>query len=484
MRPSFDALLLALLLIARVRIDTLADAAVLPLRFQDVARHPWLGRLLPAEIIQAFGARYADPLALLLIALSFAALALYLIVDGLRTRLPASLTTRLKWCLLIVIVLAAVAAPTFKLILLRQGSGPASYSHDGGVIQTEATIQFFLAGQNPYQADYTKTPMAEWGFDEYRTALYHYPYLPWTFVFSTPWYLLSQAVLGWYDQRFVYLALFLLMLALIPGLARRAGAGDQTAAGSPALALTALLALNPIMANDVIFGQNDSFVLFWLLLALWLWRRAVTDQARPRRGLAWLTLSAVCFGLACASKPTAWFLAPFYALLLLQPGVPGRGAGWRDQLRLLSWRLLPAVLAFALLVLPYAVWDFNALLDDVWRWSNGTAAQAYQIWGWGASNFVLALGLVRDRFAYWPFWIPQLLVAAPALVWLLRRQWLDNSLAGAAWRYGLFLFLFLFVSRFLNENYLGFVLAFWALGYFGADDANDTDCTQSRGALQ
>ena len=111
----------------------------------------------------------------------------------------------------------------------------------------------------------------------------------------------------------------------------------------------------------------------------------------------------------------------------------------------------------------------GALLDDVWRWSNCTAGQAYQIWGWGASNFVLALGLGRDRFAYWPFWIPQLLLAGPALVWLLRRQWLDNSLAGAAWRYGLFLFLFLLVSRFLNENYLGFILAFWALGYFGAD---------------
>ncbi len=466
MRPSFDALLLALLLIARVRIDTLADAAVLPLRFQDVARQPWLGRLLSPEVTQAFGARYADPLALLLIALSFVALGLYLIVDGLRTRLPAALTTRLKWCLLIIIVLVTVAAPTAKLILLRQGSGPASYSHDGGVIQTEATIQFFLAGQNPYQADYTKTPMAEWGFDEYRSALYHYPYLPWTFVFSAPWYLLSQAALGWYDQRFVYLALFLLMLALIPGLARRAAAGDQAGVGSPALALTALLALNPIMANDVIFGQNDSFVLFWLLLALWLWRRAVKDQARPR---LLVILSAISFGLACASKPTAWFLAPFYAVLLLQPAVPGRGAGWRDQLRVLSWRLLPAVLVFALLVLPYALWDFNALLDDVWRWSNGTAAQAYQIWGWGASNFVLALGLVRDRFAYWPFWIPQLLVAAPTLAWLLRRQRLDNSLAGAAWRYGLFLFLFLLVSRFLNENYLGFVLAFWALGYFGAE---------------
>ena len=467
MRPTFDALMLALLVIARVRIDTLADAAVLPLRFQDVARQPFLGRLLSPAAMNAFGAVYADPLALVLIAISFVSLAFYLLVDGLRDRLPVGLTTRLKWLLLIVIVLATVVAPTLKLILLRQGSGPASYSHDGGVIQTEATIQFFLDGRNPYQADYTQTPMAEWGFNEYRTALYHYPYLPWTFVFSTPWYLLSQALLGWYDQRFVYLLLFLLMLALTPGLARRGEAGDSPHAGSPALTLTALLALNPIMANDILFGQNDSFVLFWLLLALWFWRRANSAPA-----LGWLsphTLSALCFGLACASKPTAWFLAPFYALLLLRSGLAGRRLAWRGQLTGLIWRLLPAVVAFAALVLPYALWDFDALLDDVWRWSNGTASQAYQIWGWGASNFVLALGWVANRFAYWPFWIPQLLLAGPALVWLLRRQWLDNSLAGAAWRYGLFLFFFLLVSRFLNENYLGFILAFWALGYFGAD---------------
>ncbi|MBK9612885.1 hypothetical protein, partial [Candidatus Amarobacter glycogenicus] len=120
-------------------------------------------------------------------------------------------------------------------------------------------------------------------------------------------------------------------------------------------------------------------------------------------------------------------LAPFYALLLLRSGLAGRRLAWRGQLTGLIWRLLPSVLVFAVLVLPYALWDFDALLDDVWRWSNGTASQAYQIWGWGASNFVLALGLVRDRFAYWPFWIPQLLLAGPALVWLLRRQWLDNS---------------------------------------------------------
>lgn len=454
MRPTFDALLVALLLIARVRIDTLAEAAVLPLRFQDMANHPLLGKLLAPEVWQAFGDRYVDGLSLILITVGFGALAFYLLADGLRATLGSRRSWWIKVTLLAVIIGVTVVAPTIKLILLRQASGPASYSHDGGVIQTEATIDFLLAGKNPYVEDYTQTPMAEWGFDEYRTALYHYPYLPWTFVFSAPFRIVGQALLGGYDQRLVYLILYIVMLCLVPGLARREGA-----AGSPALALIAVLGLNPIMANDVIFGQNDVFVLFWVVLALWL-------LARPRPRL-WL--SAFVFGLACASKPTAWFLAPFFALLLLDGAPGGRPASWAGKFKVLVRYGWPALLSFALLLAPYVLWDANALVDDVWRWANGTAAQAYQIWGWGASNLVLALQLVSSRFAYWPFWVPQLLISVPLLVWLMRWQARDNTLAGAAWRYGLFLFVFLFVSRFMNENYLGYVLALWALGYFVAE---------------
>ncbi len=178
------------------------------------------------------------------------------------------------------------------------------------------------------------------------------------------------------------------------------------------------------------------------------------------------------FGLACASKPTAWFLAPFFALLLLDAAPAGRPQSLAGIFKVLVRSGWPALLSFGLLLLPYLLWDANALVDDVWRWSNGTAAPAYQIWGWGASNFVLALQLVSSRFGYWPFWVPQLLVSLPLLVWLLRWQARDNTLAGAAWRYGFFLFVFLFVSRFMNENYLGFVLALWAMGYFVAESKN------------
>jgi hypothetical protein len=390
---------------------------------------------------------------------------------------------RVKLALVWLVILLTVFVPSAKLMLLRQGSGPASYSHDGGVIQTEATIDFLLGGRNPYAENYTETPMAEWGINEFRTALYHYPYLPWTFLFSAPFKLASQALAGWYDQRMVYLLLFALTLALLPGLARR----DDSR-----LFLVMLVGLNPIMGSDLIYGQNDSFVLAWIVLSLWLWNRAQASGEGSSRRKALLLTSAAVFGLACASKPTAWFLAPFYLMLLtrqpagersarlwplLQGGSPvrerGQAAAWPARLKTWISRALglgwPAAVVALAVIGPFFLWNPAAMIDDVWRWSNGTSATAYQIWGWGASNLVLALGWVESRFAYWPFWLPQVTAGAPLMAWLLWRQRQANTQARALWGYGLFLLVFFFFSRFLNENYLGFVTACLTLGALGEE---------------
>lgn len=457
--PGWDAFALAALVFAHLQILGLAESAALPTRVQDVLRHPILGRLLPAGGYAAMGdvgPRPGDPVGLVLNALTLLGVLLYFIVDLLA---PARWRIRLKWLLLIGVLLTALFLPTGKLILLRQQSGPASYTHDGGVIQTEATIQFLLAGKNPYVEDYTQTPMAEWGFDKYRTALYHYPYLPWTFLFSAPFYLLGQAV-GFYDQRLVYLLLLAIALALAPRL---------TSGSRAQLALVAFLGLNPIMALDVIFGQNDVFVLSWILLSLVSWGawRQSADSSHPRTWL--LILSALLYGLACASKPTAWFFAPFYGLLLVSDRGGLATSGWGGLLRAVPrilLRALPAMVAFGLILLPYILWNPGAFYDDVWRWSSGQGETGYQIWGWGFSNFVLALGWVPDRFSLWPFWLTELLVALPLLIWFLWRQQRANTLVNASWHYGVFLLAFFYASRFLNENYLGYILAFLALAIF------------------
>ena len=451
--PGWDALLLVLLTLALVRIDSLAESAVLPTLRQDVLRHPLLGGLLSPAGISAMGERSpwpGEPMGLLLIALAIGCAFAYLLADLAR---PAVWRSRAKWILLTCVLATVLFLPSLKLVLLRQQSGPASYTHDGGVIQTEATIDFLLQGRNPYIEDYTQTPMAEWGFDEYRTALYHYPYLPWTFIFSAPFYLLGQAV-GFYDQRLVYLLLLAIALALAPRLVR----SEQAK-----LAAVMLLGLNPLMGLDVIFGQNDSFVLAWMIFSLVAW-----TEWRKGGHSRWRLASVLLFGLACASKPTAWFFAPFFGLLILADRPELTGKGWSGIVRAVPpilGRVWPALLVFGLLVGPYLVWDAGAFYDDVWRWSSGQGETGYQIWGWGASNFVLALGLVADRFGQWPFWLLEVLLALPLLLWFVRRQQQHNRPGLALWHYAVLLAFFFYGSRFLNENYLGYLLAFFALGY-------------------
>ena len=452
-----DALLLAVLLLARIRIDSLAEAAVLPLRQGDVARHWLLGRLLSPDAMRLLAQQETiDPIGLLIIVAALGCLLAYLLVDEFvrneRSR------HRAKLALIFLIILLTVFLPSLKLILLRQASGPASYCHDGGVIQTEATIDYLLAGRNPYIEDYVNTPMAEWGINEFRTALYHYPYLPWTFLFSAPFKLASEAILGWYDQRFVYLLLFALTLLLLPRLA-----GTRTRS----LLLVMVVGLNPLMGTDLIYGQNDSFVLAWIVLSLWLWARG--RAAGPPGGNFWRVAAAITFGLACASKPTAWFLAPFYLVWIVGSETESAGAFLRKAVHL-AW---PALAAMLLVTGPYLVWSPGAMFDDVWKWSAGTSETAYQIWGWGASNLVLAFGWVKSRFDAWPFLIAELLVGIPLMAALLWRQWRENRLGRVLWGYGLFLFAFFFVSRFLNENYLGYILAFLALGALVREDAGD-----------
>lgn len=461
-RLGLDAILLALLVIALLQITGLAEQAALPTLVQDVLRHPLLGKMLPAAGLAAMGEigpRPGDPIGLLLNALTVGLLLVYLIVD---IGLAGVWSNRVKAVILAAILVTAVALPTVQLMLLRQGSGPASYTHDGGVIQTEAAIQYVLAGKNPYVEDYVSTPMADWGISRYRTALYHYPYLPLTFLLSAPFYA-AGAGMGFYDQRIVYLLLWALMLLAATRLAT---------GGRLKLALVALLGLNPMMALDVIFGQNDVFVLAWLVfsLAAWrLWSTAVEGSLTRRFGIV---LSAVFFGLACASKPTAWFMAPFYALLLISDHF-GNAQRWRELtpwLPLLVRRLAPAMIVFVLFLLPYILWNPSAIYDDVWRWSSGQGDTGYQIWGWGGSNFVLAFGWVQDRFGQWPFWMTELLVATPLLFWFLHRQRLHNTLASTCWHAAILMLGFFYASRFLNENYLGFILAIFAMAFITSQE--------------
>jgi hypothetical protein len=448
---SFDVLLLFVLVLARVRIDTLADRLVAQRTVELIERIPVVGSLLSEKGLELLDHWMTDPISLLLITVTFGLLILYVFFDlwkgiGERAR------HRAKLAVIVCIVFTTVVASSMFSVLLRHVTGPASFCHDGGVIQTEEATKYILAGKNPYVEEYVETPMAEWGLD-YRTALHHYPYLPWTFLFSAPFYVSSQALLGWYDERFVYLLLFVITLVVASRLVR-----DRV----QRLCLVMVLGLNPIMGSDIIFGQNDVFVLAWVVFSLYLLKRGAH------------TWSLGMLGLACASKPTAWFLVPFYLLYLVRR----RGFSVRGEIKPLALfllrRMAPIIAVLVLLLGPFALWDFDAILDDVWRWSSGTAEVPYQITGWGVANLVLALELVQSRVDYFPFWIPELLICGPLFLYLLWRQWKHNSVSSMLYHYAFLTLAFFYTSRFMNENYLGYLLAVFALAFF-ADAPDNRD---------
>ena len=451
-KKSLDVLILFILVLARVQLDTLADN-VLPDRLADT--HRLVEGWWPAWSLERLAHPQTDPVTTVLIALAFGLLGLYLLVDAFVRSERGRY--RLKLGLIYGIILLLVVGKTTLLMNLRHLRGPASYAHDGGVIQTEVTIQYFLSGLNPYAEDYVNTPMAEWGLDEYRTALYHYPYLPWTFVFASPFYAASQSLPGWFDMRVVYLMLFMLTLILAQSLAEKP---------QHKLLIVALIGLNPISTLNIIFGLNDPFVLFWIVLGLWLLQRATQ---RSDMSNLYTLLGSAAFGLACASKPTAWFLAPFWLLYLMRDVWNSRllpqTSAWPSLLKTLLRRAWPLPVVALLVIGPWFAWNPDAMIDDVWRWSAGQGETGYQIWGWGASNFVLALGLVEDRFEYWPFIIPGILVGLPLLWFLLNRQVQDNTAHTMLYGYVIFLFIFFYLSRFMQPNYLGYLLDFLALAY-------------------
>jgi len=87
-----------------------------------------------------------------------------------------------------------------------------------------------------------------------------------------------------------------------------------------------------------------------------------------------------------------------------------------------------------------------------------------------------AAGGWLTSFWPWALWNPALatspsgslswLSPSPVAVVLGLRLYRQPSIGNALWAYGFTLFVFLYFSRFLNENYLGFILAILALAYF------------------
>lgn len=354
---------------------------------------------------------------------------------------------KIALAVLFLMIASLVINGVFLEIHKRFALDPYIYIHDGAM-QTEEAIKFILKGKNPYTENYFGTPLENrGGFPELNNlnpALYHLVYLPFNIIFSIPFFLAGNFLLHWFDERLVYISIFLLFIALIlkwpnKSLERK-------------LAFLTFFTANPLFFIFFADGRNDIFVFFWIALTIYF------------LGLKKNNYSSLSLALAATSKHSSWLLLPFYFAYLY----------YQEKKELVFWEKIKNVakktyiffVSAALIIVPFLIWDFNSFVDDTVKYPNGTAYMSYPISGFGFSQMLLQSKLINSSVDYWPFWIIQMIFSLPLLYILLKMQKNINSLSQIIFNFSLLLMTFWLFSRFFNDNYIGFLIMLFLFALF------------------
>ncbi|HTD79880.1 MAG TPA: hypothetical protein VK898_19755 [Chloroflexota bacterium] len=344
----------------------------------------------------------------------------------------ALIRRRLELAASLVLVVATIVVPTVALIALRWKTGAPILMHDGAY-QTEEAIRLLLAGHDPYGFDYTTTSMRlyHWYVSvPVHPSLYHFLYAPLAFLLPLPAYVTAHWLGLPFDVRLMDLAVEAVAAVAILQLAWR---------WEWKYVLVSALFLDPFFY--LAQGRNDVWFLTPIVLGVLAWQRNR------------LALAALAFGTALAFKPFAVFFIPLLALLVYRHSRPQRWSSAR-LLSTLALFALPAALSIG----PFFLWNPGAYWADTVAFVTGTDARRFPIQGYGLSAMLLLLKIIPNANAYFPFTILQLGTVLPVFVLAVLRLSRTPTLAGAL-RWGtLLLTVFLFFSRFVNDNYIAAVL--------------------------
>lgn len=342
-----------------------------------------------------------------------------------------------KNILLWFLILATIGSAFYSSIVVRHQTAPEYNIHDI-VIQQESAIRFLLHGKNPYSSDYFGTPLERWSYSdkEVNPALYHFVMGPFYLIFSIPFYLVSSRTIGFFDGRIPLVILFLGLLFLASKLVK-----DE----ERRRVFLVLLAFNPATLGYTLEGRSDIFMFAFLFASLFFLRK---------NKKLW---SGILMGLAFAIKQSIWPILPFYAAYFYFK---------TKSIRKTLKNLLPFAITFIVMLIPFLIWDARAFLDSTVFYLSGSAANSYPIAGYGFGKVLSELGLISDLHSYYPFWIWQLIFCLPVLIFLLLWQKKDNNIFRLILSYGVFLFVFWYFSRYLNNSHLGYLSVIFLTAYF------------------
>jgi len=300
--------------------------------------------------------------------------------QGVGAERRAQLVYSVKFFLLLLIIGIAVIGQTVFYMATRASGEPDEHLHDGA-FQTEVALRYLVNGRNPYTENYLGTGLERYTLIDapVNPAVYNFVYFPFLLWISLPFYWLSTNWFHWYDQRLIYLLSFLAILFLLTRLTK-----------NPAkkLALLILLALNVYSSSSLEQGFND-----WIVFAFLVGMILFLKEGR-------LTLASFMLSMACASKISAWFVLPFFALFVLG------NFSWQSNFQLWTKKIVLVWIVPLLRLIPFLIWNAGEFFRNTIGYALGLEGTApYPIRGFGIGTWLLAFGIVPSPLSLLPFWV-------------------------------------------------------------------------------
>lgn len=345
----------------------------------------------------------------------------------------------LLWLLLFTIIGSSFAATIYH----RHITHPVYQIHDI-ILQQEAAIRYFLDGKNPYAESYFGTFLEQWNYSEkeINPALYHFVMEPFYLLFSLPFYFLSNRTIGYFDGRIPLFSLFFLLVALAFILVKN---GEQKRL------FVILLAFHPSMLPYTLEGRSDIFMYAFMFLSFYLLHKKK------------YTLSSLPLALSFAVKQSAWPLFPFYFYYLI---IKTR------NIRKIGLSLLMFFSVFLVVILPFFLWNQKAFWDSTIGYLNGSVSNSYPVSGYGIGSVLIELGIIRDKFSYYPFILWQIIIGIPVILILFKYMKKQKNIQSMILSYGIFLLIYWYFSRYFNNSHIAFISLIFISVYFWPKDTH------------
>ncbi|OGH20257.1 MAG: hypothetical protein A3D74_04440 [Candidatus Levybacteria bacterium RIFCSPHIGHO2_02_FULL_37_13] len=370
-----------------------------------------------------------------LFGLIFLGLLSYIVVDLLNVN--KSLFLKLKNLLLWGMIIVVIGSTFVSAIITRHRTHPIDNIHDMP-LQQEIAIRFLLDGKNPYEVSYFGTFLEQWHYSEkdVNPALYHFVLPPFYILFAIPFYFASNFVFGFFDARIPLLALFLFMLIIASILVK-----DQ----DKKRLFLVLLAFNPAMLPYALEGRSDTYMFAFLFFGLYL--------LHIKKYFA----SGIPIALAFAVKQSAWPILPFYFAYLFFK---------EKNLKKTLITISSFAVSFIAVTIPFFLWNPKAFLDSAIFYLSGSTEHSYPISGYGLGKLLESFGFIKDVYVFYPFHIWQIIICVPLLIFLVKYFKKHKDVKTLILLYGIFLFVFWYLSRYFNNSHLGYLSLIFVTTYF------------------